>query len=1037
MRAKGLIKFFAIALLLVSIYQLSFTFVAQRVERWAREQALRPYQHLLDTTYLRQRFDGNREAIVQFVDSIHRLIKQRERQILDSLRSEVVYDLLIAEYTYEDVKERELNLGLDLRGGMSVTLQVDIPGLVRELAGPRKDSLFMKAYRIALERYYKGQETDFIEAFGKAFEELAPGERLARYFATRENKDKITLASPNDEVLAWLQQEAEDAFYRTYNIIRTRIDRFGVAQPLVTMDPIRKRILVELPGVDDPNRVRRVLQATAKLEFWETYENREIYPYLTDVNDVLKEILTPPTQAPTAILRPAETGTDTSVAEEVPSLLQEATTTDTSQTDTTPSLLQQVQAEATDTGLPQQWEPLFEVFMPAIRQTQEGGYEVLEGPIIGYVRGRDTSKVNRYFNLPRVRELLPRDLVLAWSAKPVDEEEEIYALYALKSRGPGRQPALTGEVVVSADVTFDPVTRKPAVEMVMNDRGARLWRRLTAENVGEAIAIVLDGRVYSAPVVQDEIPTGRSQITGNFTIKEARDLATILESGRLPVSVQIVEEEVVGATLGQESIEAGMRALAIGFLSVLIFIVWYYRKAGLVTVFALLLNLLYIIGVLAALGATLTLPGIAGLVLTIGMAVDANVIIFERIREELLKPGKSFRLAVLDGFRKSYSAILDANITTLIAGIILLIFGSGPIQGFATVLVVGILSTLFTAVLLVRLIMEWLLDKGVQLNFGNYKLTAYFQKLRVDWIGKSRLAFTISGVLVVLSLISIAIRGFELGVDFLGGYDIVVRFDKPVETDQVRQLLKQSLCQEPIVRTFGSANQVKITTSFMVQSNDPKADSIVIARIYEGLKSLLGPVSLEGFLKTHVLSVQKIGPTIAEEIKQDAILAGVLGLLLMFLYIALRFKHWQYGVGAVVALFHDVIITLGAFSALYGLVPFSLEINQAIIGALLTIIGYSINDTVIIFDRIREYLQLRGTTRFVQVVNEAISSTLSRTLLTSLTTLLTVLSLFLFGGEVIRGFAFALLIGILVGTYSSVFIASPVMVWLTQRKQRK
>ncbi|NPA34247.1 MAG: protein translocase subunit SecDF [Chlorobi bacterium] len=1035
MKGKGFIKFFAVLLLIVSIYQLSFTFVARKVEKYAREEAEKPYKHLLDPQYIQQQFGDDRAKAIEFIDSIQNLIKKRERRILDSLRDEVVYDLGFVEFTYLDVKERELNLGLDLRGGMSVTLQVDIPSLVRELAGPRRDTLFDHAFKVTLEKYYNGEVEDFIEAFVQEIERRKPTVRLARYFATRENKDEITIASTNEEVKIWLKKEAEDAFYRTYNIIRTRIDKFGVAQPLITMDPVRMRILVELPGVDDPERVHRILKATARLEFWETYENAEIIPYLVDVNEVLKKVLTPPTKVEQEqpVLEPAPDLQAPESTEEVPSLLEESE----SSTDTNTQQIAQDTSSVTDTSfIPEGWEPLYEVMGLAIRQTAEG-QEAQKGPVVGYVRGKDTAKVNDYLSIPEVKNILPRDLWFAWSAKPVDEDGNIYALYALKSRGPGRQPALTGDVIVSARVDFDPVTRRPVVMMEMNQRGARLWRRLTAENIGKSIAIVLDDRVYSAPVVESEIPNGRSVISGNFTIEEARDLATILESGKLPVSINIVEEEVVGATLGEQSIRAGLTALAIGFIIVVIFTIFYYGTAGVVTIFALLLNIIYVIGILSALGATLTLAGLAGLVLTVGMAVDANVIIFERIREEMLKPGKSFRLAVIDGFRKSYWAIIDANVTTLIAGIILLIFGSGPIQGFATVLVIGILSTLFTAVLVVRLIFEWILDKKESiLNFGKAKFTQILQNIKVDWLGKRKKAYIVSGTLVVLSLIAIGIRGFELGVDFLGGHEIVLRFDKPVEVETIRKELTETLGKQPIVRTFGSANQVKVTTTIMAHSLDPKADSIVLAKIYEGIKSITGEIDYETFIRTHVVSIQKIGPVIAEEIRQDAIIAGILGLLLMFGYIALRFRNWQFGVGAVAALAHDVTITLGFFAALHGIVPFSLEINQAIIGAILTIIGYSINDTVIVFDRIREFLELRGRSRFAQVINEAISSTLSRTLITSLTTLLTILSLFLFGGEVLRGFSFALLIGVLVGTYSSIFIATPVAYDLMRRKKK-
>ncbi len=685
----------------------------------------------------------------------------------------------------------------------------------------------------------------------------------------------------------------------------------------------------------------------------------------------------------------------------------------------------------------QKKNPLFAVLNPNIRQGQQGRQRVMKGPVVGYAQGKDTTKVRSYLNKDKVKAQLPQNVKFLWSAKPISEDRNVYALYAIKTKPGNKEEAhLEGDVIVDANQDFDR-SGQPNVSMTMNTKGARQWKRLTAEasrqDPKQAIAIVLDNRVYSAPVVQSEIAGGRSSITGNFTIEEAKDLANILKAGKLPAPANIIEEAVVGPSLGEESINSGLTSLIAGMLLVLIFMVLYYGIGGIVSDLALLLNLFFILGVLASLGAALTLPGIAGLVLTVGMAVDANVIIYERIREELIK-GKGLRLAIIDGYKSSYSAIVDANLTTLLTALILAYFGLGPILGFATVLIIGIVSSVFTAVLLTQMAYEWMINKDWRINFSNRITYGLFRNVDIGFISKRKIGYTISSIILLIGLASILLKGFELGVDFKGGRAYVIRFHEPVKSANIRSSLAEKFNEKPLVRRFGSENQVKITTSYLIESPKDNADSIVAAKLYQGLQPYLADnVDPNRFQEEYRISSQKVGPTIAEDIKISAIWATIFGLLVIFLYILLRFRKWQYGLGAVAAIFHDVLLVLGLFSLLQGIVPFSLKIDQAFIGAILTIIGYSINDTVVIFDRIREFLNIHPGKESANVIDQAMNKTLSRTLMTSVTTLLVVLILFLFGGEVIRGFTFALLIGILTGTYSSLFIASPVMYDLAER----
>lgn len=1026
MQAKGVIKFFLVALLLVCLYQLSFTWITNSVEKEAESYAKSRISNI-DQLEPEEKAD---------------LLAGYQSEYLDSLQNEVVYDLGIKEYTYKECKELQLNLGLDLQGGMSVILQVSLEDMIKSMANNSKDPVFLKALSLANDKQQNSQR-DYVTLFGEAITEIDPNLQLSAIFSSREYKDRISFNSTNEDVLNVIKEEAGEAVRRTYNILRTRLDKFGVAQPNISLEQSTGRISVELPGVKDPERVRKLLQATAKLEFWETYDNREVINYIFEANKVLGD-------------KAALEDSVTKSGKEVDSLEKGNASEDvfgdllgsTAKTKGDSSANQDSSGfgdllSGDDTsGLNDQLSPeefsrknpLFSILTPAGRNATEGFFPN-EGPVVGWVQEKDMAKVNEYLKSDIVRAVFPRNMKFLWGAKPINEEKGIYELYAIKTRTNDDRAPLGGDVISDARQDFDQ-NRKVEVSMSMNSEGARIWKRLTADNIDKSIAIVLDNQVYSAPNVQGEISGGRSSISGSFEISEAKDLANILKAGKLPAPANIVEEEVVGPSLGQESIDAGLKAMAGGLALILIFMVFYYNLGGITADIALLFNLFFIIGVLSSLGATLTLPGIAGIVLTIGMCVDANVLIFERIKEELLR-GKGLRLAIVDGYKNSYSSIIDSNLTTLLVGIILAIFGSGPVLGFATVLIIGILSSLFTAILITRLVVDYYISKDKTISFSNKLTLNAFRNINIDFIAKRKIGYIISSILIIVGIVSIVQKGFDFGVDFKGGRTYVVRFDQAVNTTALRTSLQNVFEEYPVVKTFGDANQVKISTSYMIDDKSNNADSIVEHKLYEGVSSMLGAVSFEKFASDYKMSSQKVGPTIADDIQKEALWAGLFALLGMFIYILIRFKKWQYGMGALLALFHDVLIVLGVFSILTGLLPFSLEIDQTFIAAILTVIGYSINDTVVVFDRIREFLGIHNTSDEKKVINDAINTTLSRTTMTSFTTLLVVLVLFLFGGDVIKGFAFALLVGILSGTYSSIFIAAPLVVDLDKKKDKK
>lgn len=986
MQNKGFVRLFAILLALVSIYQLSFTFITKGIESDAKEYA-----------------NGD------FAKELH---------YIDSMSSVTVFDIGLVDYTFKECKELEINLGLDLKGGMNVILEVSVPDIVKALSNYSQDATFTKAIALAKERMTDSQQ-DFITLFGKAFEEVDPGARLAAIFNTMELKEKITYNSTNQEVIDVIRAEARDAIDNSFNVLRTRIDRFGVAQPNIQKLGLESsgRILIELPGVKDRERVRKLLQGTANLEFWETYNNNEVYQYLLEANAIIKEINDAKT-AETASTSEAtvetaeETSTEETASDEFGDLLNEdAGAADSTEVQTRASIEKNF--------------PLFSVLQPST--SQDG--QLRSGPVVGFSHYSDTGKVNAYLNLPQVRNIIPRSLSLKWTANPIDEGGQIYQLIAIKvTNRDGRAP-LDGDAIADARSDFGQNQASAEVDLTMTSDGAKVWARMTKENVNKSIAIVLDGYVRSFPNVIEEIRGGRTQITGMESVEEAKDLANVLKSGKMPAPAIIINENVVGPSLGQEAIDSGLTSFIIAFLVVLLYMVLYYGvTAGLIADLALIANLFFIMGVLSSFGAILTLPGIAGIILTIGTSVDANVLIYERIREEIAS-GKAIKKAVSEGYKNAISAIIDANVTTFLTGVILYTFGTGPIKGFATTLMIGIVTSFFTAVFMSRLIFETLLKRKEKLVKFDTKITRnWFQHTAIQFISKRKIAYIISSLVILGGIISLVVRGLDQGIDFTGGRTYVVRFDNSVNTMDVQEALKGAFDGELMdVKTYGEDNQVKIGTNYKIDSEDPNLDNEIEERMFKALTPFLAQGSvLENFTENNIQSSQKVGPTIADDIKKDAIWAILFSLVIIFLYILIRFKNWQFSFGAIVALAHDALITLGIFSLLYGVLPFSLEIDQAFIAAILTVIGYSINDTVVVFDRIRERVLEFPKRKREDVINEALNSTLSRTFSTSLSTFVVLLTIFTFGGEVIRGFIFALMIGVVVGTYSSLFVATPI-----------
>jgi SecD/SecF fusion protein len=984
MQNKGIVRVLAILLALVSLFYLSFSVVTGTYNRKAKEYAA-----------------GD---------------KMKEYQYLDSLSGEEVY----FGYTLKECREKEINLGLDLKGGMNVTLEVSVADILRALSGYNNSPEFVQALQLATERQKTNSQVQYLDLFVSAFEEVNPGGQLASVFSTMELKEQVSLKSTNAEVRTVLEKEIDGAISNSFNVLRTRIDRFGVVQPNIQRDNNNTgRILIELPGVKEPERVRKLLQGSANLEFWETYELTEIVNNLMEADRLLGTVTA---------------STDTTATDTVATAAVEA-----SKPDSLVAALKKGQTNETDTA---KLQAQFRKEHPLLAALSIPGIETgqyARGPVIGYAHYKDTARINNYFKQRIVREVLPANLGLRWTVKPINERGDIYQLVAIKTNRDNRAP-LGGESVTDARADFTQASAYANVSMSMNNEGAKIWARMTKENVGKSIAIALDGYIYSFPTVNGEISGGQSSITGNFTVEEAKDLANTLKSGKMPAPARIIQEDVVGPSLGQEAINSGLISFVIAFLLVMAYMIFYYGfTPGIIADLALLANVFFLFGILASFSAVLTLPGIAGIVLTMGMAVDANVLIYERIREEM-KAGKSMKRAVTDGFSGAISAIIDANVTTLITGIVLSVFGTGPIKGFANTLIIGIITSFISAVFLTRLMLDWYVNRkeAKELPFTTPITKNWFQNVHLNFIGGRKVAYVISGILIAISVLSFVTRGFSLGIDFSGGRNYVVRFDEPVKTQDVRDLLADDFGGTGIqVITIGSDNQVRISTKYKIEDNSETIDDEIEAILYNGLKPLLKDATLEEFVDNNIQSSQKVGPTIADDIKRAAVWAVVIAIFAIGLYIFIRFRAVSYSLGATIALAHDTIITLGAFSLLYSIMPFSMEIDQAFIAAILTVVGYSVNDTVIIFDRIREFIGLYPKRERAQVMNESINAMISRTFSTSFSTILVLLIIFIFGGETIRGFIFAMLFGIVIGTYSSIFVAAPVTYELYKRKAKK
>ncbi|MBQ6688283.1 MAG: protein translocase subunit SecDF [Bacteroidales bacterium] len=1002
MQSKGAIRFVAILLLLASLWQLSFTLVTNRQEKKAENYAEAKAVAAMQSSAFQKVAEADKAF---YLDSIR---KDESRRYIDSISSEKIY----FGYTYKDVKAKAINLGLDLKGGMNVMLQVQLKDLVKALAGGNNAPELTQALALAQERSVDSRQ-DFITLFAEAWTETSNGMPLAQVFGTYEMRDKINPESTDEQVIEVIRAEAESAISNSFNVLRNRIDRFGVTQPNIQKLGNSGRILVELPGVKEPERVRKLLQGTASLEFWATYDNAEVESYLAEANTTLAQLLDN-----TAV---AETVETVETAEETDELLAEE--------------LQQNQNEAAAEAAFRKQNPLFSILQPSGARGNA---------CIGYANYADTALVNKYLNMPQIKGLFPPEFKPMWTVKasqwiPGDNTFELVAIKATSRDG---KAPLDGGAVTDARVQYGNTGGNPEVSMSMNAEGANTWARMTKDNIGKQIAIVLDGMVYSYPTVQSEISGGSSQITGNFTLEEAEDLANVLKSGKLPAPATIIQEQVVGPSLGAESINAGLISFVIAFVLVLIYMVLFYQGAGLVADIALICNVVLLFGTLVSFGAVLTLPGIAGLVLTLGMAVDANVIIYERVKEEL-RAGKGLSKAIADGYRNAYSAIIDGQFTTFLTGLVLFVFGSGPVQGFATTLIIGILTSVLTSVFITRIMFDDRVTKGKNITFDNKLTRNFLQNTHVDFLGKRKIAYIVSSVIIVISLVSIFTKGFTYGVDFTGGRTYVVRFDQPVTAEDVRAAAIEEFDGAVEVKQFGGESQMKITTQYLVENESSEADAEVESKLYNALKGFFTTeLTFAEFTSTldnpnGIISSDKVGPTIANDITRNAIIAVIIALFVIFAYIAVRFRGWTWGLGGVAGLAHTALIVIGFFSIFSGILPFSLDIDQTFIAAILTIIGYAINDTVVIFDRIREYKELHPKAEFNTNVNEALNSTLSRTMNTSLTTLITMVAIAIFGGEVIRGLAVALILGIVIGTYASIFIATPIMYDVTRKAEAK
>ena len=988
MQNKGFVKVFAVLLVLVCLFYLSFTFVTRHYNSKAAEYA------------------GGDAA--------------KESAYLDSLSTEKVW----LGYTYKQCQEMEISLGLDLKGGMNVILELDVADVIRSLSNNNQDENFNKALELA----YADQATsqrDFIDLFADEYKRLDSGASLAAIFSTFELKDKITPQSSDAQVISVLKQELQSAIDNSFNVLRTRIDRFGVVSPNIQRLETTGRISVELPGVKEPERVRKLLQGSANLEFWETYTLPEIYQQLLSADNLLATLLNKDTEAPAVTEEAEETpaATDAVATNEADSLLAEIAQEDTESTLSLEEFTKQ--------------HPLF-----ALLQISQYNGQLSTGATVGIAQAKDMDKITEYLNMRQVKDILPRNLVLRWGVKAIDEKEQYFELYALKVTNRDGSAALGGDVVTDANADFiqQAGRSEQMVNMVMNAEGAKAWARLTKDNIGNQIAIVLDEMVYSAPRVNDEITGGRSQITGNFTTEEAKDLANVLKSGKMAAAVHIVQEDVVGPSLGQEAINSGVISFIIALILLMIYMCSFYGIIpGLIADGALVLNMFFTMGILASFQAVLTLPGIAGMVLTLGMAVDANVLIYERTKEEL-RTGKSLAKSIADGYGNAFSAIFDSNLTSIITGIVLFYFGTGTIRGFATTLIIGLFSSFLTAVFLTRIVYEALLakDKLKNVTYTTSITKNLLTNPKINFLAARKTGYLIPAGIIVLGIISFLTIGLNNGIDFTGGRNYVIRFDQTVNTAEIRDMLDEQLDGAVSVIQIGAANQVRVSTNYKIDDNDPSVDQEITDKLYAGLQSLLpSGTTVDQFSTDYVQSSQKVGPSMADDIKNSAFLAVIFSLICMAAYILLRFRDISFSIGAFASVTVTTLCVISFYSLLWKVLPFSMEVDQTFIAAILTIIGYSINDTVVVFDRIRETIGLYPKRDRYQVINDALSSTLCRTLNTSVTTLVVVLCIFILGGATIRSFTFAILLGIIIGTYSTLFVATPIAYQLQKRSIKK
>ena len=996
MQNKGFVKVFAVLLTLVCMFYLSFSFVTRHYNSKAAEYA------------------GG--------DPV------KESSYLDSLSTQKVW----LGYTLKECREMEISLGLDLKGGMNVVLELNVADVIRSLSNNNQDENFNKALDLAYENQVTSQK-DFIDLFAEEYKKLDNGARLSAIFSTFELKDKITPQSSDAQVIAVLKEELKSAIDNSFNVLRTRIDRFGVVSPNIQRLETAGRILVELPGVKEPERVRKLLQGSANLEFWETYNLPEIYQQLVAADNMLATILKSDDTA--------AVGSDTTAIEATEEVVADNAAAET--TNDADSLLAKIGEDKPEAQAAKSMEefakqhPLF-----AVLQINQYNGQLAPGPVVGIADKKDIAKINEYLNMKQVKDILPRNLSLKWGVKAIDEKEQYFYLYAIKMKNRDGTPALGGDVVTDANADFvqQAGRSEQQVSMTMNAEGAKAWARLTKENIGKAVAIVLDDMVYSAPNVQVEITGGRSQITGHFTPEEAKDLANVLKSGKMAASVHIVQEDVVGPSLGQEAINSGVISFVLALILLMFYMCAFYGVLpGLIADGALVLNIFFTMGILASFQAVLTLPGIAGMVLTLGMAVDANVLIYERTKEEL-RAGKSLNKAIADGYSNAFSAIFDSNLTSIITGVVLFYFGTGPIRGFATTMIIGLFASFLTAVFLTRIVYEALLakDKLKNVTFTTSITKDLLTNPKINFLAARKVGYLIPAGIIVLGAISMSTIGLNNGIDFTGGRNYVIRFAQDVKTDEVRNLLDAQLDGSVSVIQIGTPDQVRVSTNYKIEDNDPAIDQEIENKLFEGVKSLLPEgTTLAQFTDQYIQSSQKVGPSMADDIKNAAFLAVVFAMFCMAAYILLRFRDISFSVGAFASVAVTTLCIISFYTLLWKVLPFSMEVDQTFIAAILTIIGYSINDTVVVFDRIRETIGLYPKRDRYQVINDALNSTLSRTFNTSLTTLVVVLCIFILGGATIRSFTFAILLGIIIGTYSTLFVATPIAYELQKKKINK